>query len=276
MSRRRTAECSTDAHRKLPPRKFAGAELAGDLVEYSVDHAGLLGLDKGVRDIDVFRNHHTAGHILAVLEFVRARAKYRAKDGVDPLQWPALGERLVDERIEFRLVADHAGDDIPEERRFGRQVFVAFDLIPKPMALEFGEDVVDPRACDVHLIERLHRGKPRRPSPIGFPVFAFVLAFGRLLVGRVVVLCHHQIRVSRCLMRSIARAARAASPPLFNSLARARAQASASVLTVMMPLPSGSRLATANSIRAREDSIATISKWMVSPRITQPSAIAAS
>jgi hypothetical protein len=34
--------------------------------------------------------------------------------------------------------------------------------------------------------------------------------------------------------------------------------------------------ATARSISAREDSIETISKWMVSPRITQPSAIAAS
>ena len=33
---------------------------------------------------------------------------------------------------------------------------------------------------------------------------------------------------------------------------------------------------TARSISAREDSIETISKWMVSPRTTQPSAIAAS
>jgi hypothetical protein len=43
-----------------------------------------------------------------------------------------------------------------------------------------------------------------------------------------------------------------------------------------MPLPSGSLRATARSISAREDSCETISKWMVSPRITQPSAIAAS
>jgi len=33
--------------------------------------------------------------------------------------------------------------------------------------------------------------------------------------------------------------------------------------------------ATARSIKAREDSIETISKWMVSPLTTQPSAIAA-
>ena len=44
------------------------------------------------------------------------------------------------------------------------------------------------------------------------------------------------------MIRSIASAARAASPPLLSSLARARAQACASVLTVMMPLPSGIRL----------------------------------
>ena len=59
-------------------------------------------------------------------------------------------------------------------------------------------------------------------------------------------------------------------------VARALAQACASVLTVMMPLPSGIFRATARSISAREDSIETISKWMVSPRTTQPSAIAAS
>jgi hypothetical protein len=78
------------------------------------------------------------------------------------------------------------------------------------------------------------------------------------------------------LIRSIANAARAASPPLLSSLGRARAQAWASVLTVMMPLPSGIFLATARSISAREDSIETISKWMVSPLTTHPSAIAAS
>jgi hypothetical protein len=77
-------------------------------------------------------------------------------------------------------------------------------------------------------------------------------------------------------MRSLASAARAASPPLLSSVAFARAQACASVLTVMMPLPSGIFRATARSISAREDSIDTISKWMVSPLMTQPSAIAAS
>src|SRR5665647_3950327 len=137
------------------------------------------------------------------------------------------------------------------------------------MTLELGEDVVDPGAADVHLVERLHGSKPRRAAPVGLPV--------RTLGGLgFLVVRHDQIRVSRRLIRSIANAARAASPPLLSSLARARAQACASVLTVMMPLPSGIRFATARSISAREDSIETISKWMVSPRTTQPKAIAAS
>ena len=35
------------------------------------------------------------------------------------------------------------------------------------MALEFGEDVVQAGAGDIHLVERLHRGKPRRAAPVG-------------------------------------------------------------------------------------------------------------
>src|SRR5258706_8242869 len=206
-----------------------------------------------------------------MLELVRAGTQHRAQDGVDPLQRPALRQRIVDQRIEFRLVAHHAGHDVAEECRLGGQVFVALDLASEPMTLELGEDVVNPSAADVHLIERLHRREPRRAAPVGL----FVRTLSRFLFV-LVVLCHDQVRISRRLMRSMANAARAASPPLLSSLARARAQACASVLTVMMPLPSGIFLATASAISAREDSIETISKWMVSPRTTQPSAIAAS
>src|SRR5882757_4907403 len=207
-----------------------------------------------------------------MLELVRAGAQHRAQDGVDPLQRPALRQRIVDQRIEFRLVAHYAGHDVAEECRLRGQVFVALDLASEPMTLELSEDVVNPRAPDVHLIERLHGREPRRAAAVGL----FVRTLSRFLFVLVVVLCHDQVRVSRRLMRSMANAARAASPPLLSSLARARAQACSSVLTVTMPLPSGIRLATARSISAREDSIDTISKWMVSPRITHPSAIAAS
>jgi hypothetical protein len=69
-----------------------------------------------------------------------------------------------------------------------------------------------------------------------------------------------------------ANAARAASPPLSCSVMRARAQACGSVSTVRMPLPHGSRRCTEKSISARADCIETMSKWKVSPWITQPSA----
>src|SRR5689334_12929130 len=52
------------------PRKLIRAELACDLVEHGVDHAGLVLFDEGVRDIDVFGNDDAAGHVLAVFQFV--------------------------------------------------------------------------------------------------------------------------------------------------------------------------------------------------------------
>src|SRR6266404_157690 len=207
-----------------------------------------------------------------MLELVRAGTQHRPQDRVDPLQRPALRQRIVDQRIELDLIAHHPGDHVAEKRRLRRQIFLAFDLVAEPVAFEFGENVVDARAADIHLIKRLHRREPCRAAPVGF----LVTDFGRLLLLFVIVVSHHQLRVSRRLIRNMASAARAASPPLLSSLARALAQACASVLTVMMPLPSGNRLATESSINARDDSIETISKWMVSPRMTQPNAIAAS
>ncbi len=75
----------------------------------------------------------------------------------------------------LRLIAHHAGHHVAEERRLGRQIFVALDLAAEPVAFEFGEDVVDAGAADVHLIQRLHRREPRRAAPVGFFVGAFRL-----------------------------------------------------------------------------------------------------
>src|SRR5262245_42623947 len=221
-----------------------------------------------MRDVDIFRHHDTAGHVLAMLELVGAGTQHRAQNGVNPLQGPTLRERIVDQRIEFRLVAHDAGDDVTEKRRFRRQIFFALDLIADPVALELGEHVVDAGTGNIHLVERLHSGEPGGAAPVGF----LLRGFRRLVLA----LGHDQFFARRRLMRSTASAARAASPPLLSSVERARAQACSSVLTVMMALPSGIFRATARSISAREDSIETISKWMVSPRMTQPSAIAAS
>ena len=78
--------------------------------------------------------------------------------------------------IELGLIAHHAGHHVAEERGLGRQIFIALDLAAEPMALEFGKDVVDPGAADIHLIERLHGREPRRAAPVGFLVGTFGLA----------------------------------------------------------------------------------------------------
>ena len=249
--------------------------MAGDLVEHRIDHAGLLGLDKGVRDIDIFRDHDAAGHVLAVFEFIGSGAQYRAQGWRRSASGPALGERLVDQRIEFRLVADHAGDDVAEERRFGRQIFLALDLVAEPMALEFGEDVVDPRACDVHLVERLHRGKPRRASPVGFPVLLLSWPLAGFLSGVFCALPSSDPR--QPALDAQHRKRRARGIAAFVQFARTRPRPGLGFrIDRDDAVAEREPLATVSSIRAREDSIATISKWMVSPRITQPSAIAAS
>src|SRR5207302_2323144 len=159
---------------------------------------------------------------------------------------------------------DHALDDSAEEGGLGRQVLRALDLAAEPMAFELGQDFVHRGAGDVHLIERLHGREPGRAAPIGFTRI-LVLAGGG--VHR-----RHRGAARRRRSRTIASAARAASPPLSPSPSLARAQACASLSTVMIPLPTAIARATERSINARADSIETISKWMVSPRITQPSA----
>src|SRR5436305_5719164 len=73
----------------LPPRKLVGAELAGDLVEHGVHHAGFVAVDKGVCDVDIFGYHDSARHVLAMLELVGTCPQHRTQNGVDPLQRPA-------------------------------------------------------------------------------------------------------------------------------------------------------------------------------------------
>src|SRR5579871_4769073 len=111
-----------------------------------------------------------ARHVPAMFELVSAGAQHRAQDRVDPLQRPALRQRLVDQGIELGLVAHDAGDDIAEEGGFGRQIFLTLDLAAQPVAFELGEDVVDAGASDIHLVKRLHGGEPRGTAPVRLPL----------------------------------------------------------------------------------------------------------
>ena len=144
-------------------------------------------------------------------------------------------------RIERALLAHHAADHVAEERGLGRQILLALDLAADPMAFEFGQDVVEPRAGDIHLIERLHGGEPRRAAPVGLARPSSL----RSATSSAPALA------ASALEPTSASAARAASPPLSCSAGRARAQACASVSTVRMPLPIGSRRATDEIHQAR-------------------------
>ena len=109
---------------------------------------------------------------------------------------------LVDQRIERALLAQNAGDDIAEERGLGGKILRAFNLAPDPVDFEFGEDVVEARTGDVHLIERLHRSEPRGASLVRL---ARIVRFG---------LARHQRPFSSRLSRAMCSAAWAACSPL--------------------------------------------------------------
>jgi len=47
----------------------------------------------------------------------------------------------------------------------------AVDLLPDPVALEFGQNVVQRRAGDIHLVQRLHGGQPRGATAVRLAVF---------------------------------------------------------------------------------------------------------
>src|SRR5450631_4941735 len=165
----------------IPPAKRGGsgrelrrAQLARQLIEHGIDHAGLVALDESRRDVGIFRHHHARWHVAAVVELVAACAQRRAQHRLDALERPAFRQRLVDDRVELALLAHHAGHDVAEERGLRRQILRALDLAAEPVALEFGEDLVQAGAGEVHLVERLHGGEPRR---------AALVRFVRVLVG---------------------------------------------------------------------------------------------
>src|SRR5262249_1587581 len=142
-----------------------------------------------------------------------------------------------------------AGPDVAKDRPRGGRVLPALAPRPEPMALELGEDVVQALAGDVHLVERLHGGEPRRPAPVGFRRCVAHRRPRGLALGF----------ASERFSRTSASAALAAVAPLSSPSGRARAQAWSSLSTVRMPLPTGLPPVTPISIRARADSPATMS-----------------
>ena len=81
---------------------------------------------------------------------------------------------------------------------------VALDLAADPVALELRQDLVQRRRREIHLVERLHGGKPRRAAAVGAASLVRWCRFG-----------HGVYFLARWRLSAIsASAARAASPPL--------------------------------------------------------------
>ena len=142
-----------------------------ELIKHGIDHAGLVRIDEGAGDVDVFRRHHPCRDVAAAGKLVGAGPQHGAQHRLDALERPAARQRRVDLRVEACLFTHDAMDDVAEERRLGRLILRALDLAAEPMALELGHDLVEPGAGKIHLIERLHRGEPRRAAFIGLARF---------------------------------------------------------------------------------------------------------
>src|SRR5690606_4880323 len=136
-----------------------------------------------------------------------------------------LGERLADDRVDDLLVLDHAGEDGAEPLRVRLAILRAVHFLAEAELLVFGGNLEDAAAGDVHLVEGLHGGQPRRAALVGV---ARACRFVRSLLGGQ----GHAPRRSRSAI--MVSAARAAKPPLSPSSRRARAQAWASFSTVRM------------------------------------------
>ena len=216
-----------------PAAELAGAKLPRQLIEHRIDHAGLLAIDEGMGDIDIFGDHDAGRHVGLAVELVGAGAQDRAQHGLDALERPAFLQGLVDHRIELALVFDHAADHVAKMRGLRRQIFLALDLAADPVALELRQRLVDRRRRQIHLVERLHRSQPGGAAAIGL---ASVLRWCGAAP------CYFLARWR--LVAISDSTARAASPPLSCSVMRARAQACASLSVVRMPLPQGKRCAT--------------------------------
>ena len=155
---------------------------------------------------------------------------------IHPHQPPTSCQLLVDHRIDFTLAADDSTQNIGEEDAIGAGQHLVSIVAGKPVIEKLGNDVVEVRSGEIHLIKRLH-GRDTGGCPCRN------LSRFRFRVGR------HAGAPQNARFVSIRRAhARTASPPLPLMPPSARAIACAWVSTVNMALPTGTSLRTAVSI----------------------------
>src|SRR5258708_12713258 len=96
-------------------RELAGTKVPRDLIEHGIDHPGLVLVDEGVGDIDVFGDDNTRRNVVAMPELIGACTQHRAQDCFDPFERPSFGEDLVDQRIKATLLAHPPPPPIPKK-----------------------------------------------------------------------------------------------------------------------------------------------------------------
>src|SRR5262245_9267821 len=144
-----------------PGGKFLRPRLMPEAIENAIDDLGLLLAEKRVSDVDIFGDDDARRHVAANEDLIGAGAEHGAQDRIDPREPPALGERLVDQGVDAKLLAHHALDDVAEEFRLRLGVAVALDLLAQAMRREFGDHLVEVDAGHVHLVKRLDRCEAR-------------------------------------------------------------------------------------------------------------------
>ena len=126
--------------------ELVAAQLPRELVEHRIDHAGLVAVDEGMGDVDIFRHHDARRHVGAC---DRARRRRRAGPRAARVSMRLSGQPFGSASSiigsSLRCSSTTPRTMSRKERGFGRQVFVALDLAAEPVAFEFGQDVVQRR-----------------------------------------------------------------------------------------------------------------------------------
>src|SRR6516162_1063213 len=215
------------------------AQCVGEVIENTVREPRFFAGEEGMGNRGVLAERYSRRHIAAVHQLVSAGAEDRAKDRIEALQRPILGERRRDFGVEAVPVIRHAADDVGKQFGIGISQPIAFDLLAETVPDEFAHDRARiGLAICLKLVECLDRRQPSHAAPA---------AAGALTVVPFRSGGHPALPAKRRFKSTIARQARTASPPLSRPSGEARASAWASFSTVRMPYPMAIPSRTAKS-----------------------------
>src|SRR5579885_1008061 len=201
-------------------RQLLRPQLAREAVEDSVDQARFLLAIERVGQIDIFADDDPGRYVRPIRKLMDARAQDAAKQGLQALDRPVLGQDRRDHVVEVAAAADDAAHQRDEEAGVRPGDPDAFHCLAQAVPGKLTDDLLGIAAGQLDLIEGLDGRQARRAaSRAGMRAP-----------------CHQPAgRPRRRLSSIIARQARAASPPLSFSETLARAHACLPFSTVRMP-----------------------------------------